>query len=94
LGPNAVAAAVETDAIHGDIVDDSLVIDIGNVRRTDIDHRAIVVKTPALPVAALVASAAVAVAVIDATIKSHSGTPIACMPKINAVPEGPVAGSP
>src|ERR1700722_4726318 len=94
LGPNAVAAAVETDAIHSDVVDDSLVIDVGNVRRTDIDHFAIVEKMPALPIAALVASAAVAVAVIDTTIKSDGGAPIARVPKINAFPEGPVAGSP
>jgi hypothetical protein len=41
LGPNAVAA-VETHAIDGDVVDDSFVVDVGDMHRADIDDCAIV----------------------------------------------------
>jgi hypothetical protein len=93
LRPNTVAA-VETHAIDGDIVDDRFVVDVGDMHRADIDDGAIVEEVASLPVAAFVASAAVAVAVIDAAIKSDRRTPIAGVPKIRTFREGPIARSP
>src|SRR5882724_86977 len=93
LGTYAVAA-VETHAVDGDIVDDSFIVDVGDVHRAYVDDGAIVEDVTVPPIAALVASAAVAVAVIDATIESDGRTPIADMPKIHTCPEGPVSRCP
>jgi hypothetical protein len=87
-------AAVEAHAVDVDIVDNSFVIDVGDMHRSDIDYGAIVEEVTAPPVAAFVAPAAVAVAVINSTIKSDGRAPIAGMPKIHTFPEGPISGSP
>jgi hypothetical protein len=87
-------AAIETHPIDGDIIDDSFVIDVGDMHRAYIDDGPIVEEVTVPPVAAFVASAAVTVAVIDSAIKSDCRAPIPGVPKIHTVRKGPVAGSP
>jgi hypothetical protein len=64
------------------------------MHRAYVDDCAIVEKVASPPVAAFVAPAAVAVAVIDSTIKSDRRAPIAGVPKIHAFPESPISRCP
>jgi hypothetical protein len=38
LGSNAAVAAAEADSVHGDVIDHSAVVDIGDARGIDIVH--------------------------------------------------------
>src|ERR1700676_4196730 len=80
FGSNPAPPAAVADTVDGDVVDPRFVLNVGDVRRADIDDGAVVVQMLALPVAAFVAVAAVAVAVIDAAVKSDVRTPIAAVP--------------
>src|SRR5450631_1583367 len=94
LGSQPSRAAIVAHAIHGGVIDDRLVVDIGDVRIADIGHRPVVIETVALPVTPLVAAAAVPVTVIHAAIESDLRTPVAYIPYENATPIAPVARSP
>jgi hypothetical protein len=94
LRARSAAAAVVTDSGLAVIVDDRLVVDIRYVRRADINDRAVIEEVPALPIAALVASAAVAIAIVDAAIKSDLRPPVACMPNENGTYGCPVSRRP
>src|SRR5882762_6214162 len=87
-------ATIETDAIHGDVVDHRLVVDIGDVRGTDVDHLAVVVHMAALPVAALIARTGVAKTIVHTAVESDMRSPISRVPQVGAASEAPVAGCP
>src|SRR5580704_12141860 len=91
---NAAIAAVEADPRYADVIHDCLVIDIRDVRRTDVDDRAVVEKVAALPIAALVTPAAVAVAVVDAAVESHLWSPVSRVPQEYRAISRPVSGRP
>src|ERR1022692_2936349 len=90
LGPYAAGAAVVAHSIHRDVIDDRLVVDFGDVRIADIGHRPVVIETVALPIAPLIAAAAVPVTVIHAAIEADLGTPVAYVPYEEATPITPV----
>jgi len=96
----ASSAAVEADAvvdpaIHSYIVDDNVVdIHIANYVYIHARYRRVVEKVSAVPVAAVVAMANVAVAVIHATIEADMQAPVAMMEAIEAAVESPVARRP
>src|SRR5450631_592052 len=94
LGSYPAGTAVVAHAIHGNVIDDRLVVDVGDVRIADIGHRPVVIETVALPITPLVAAAAVPVTVIHAAIESDLRTPVAYIPYENATPIAPVARSP
>src|SRR6266851_8415589 len=94
LGVNAAIAAVVADSIHGDVIDHGLVVDIGDVYVADIVYGAVVVQTAALPIAAFVAAADVAIAVIDPAVETDVRTPVAYMPDERSASPAPIAGGP
>src|SRR5476651_1981237 len=94
FGSYPAGAAVVAHSIHRDVIDDRLVVDVGDVRIADIGHRPVVIETVALPITPLVAAAAVPVTVIHAAIESDLRTPVAYIPYENATPIAPVARSP
>src|SRR5208282_316813 len=91
---NAVAAAVVAHPVDGDVVDDRPVVDIGDVGGADIDHRLVVIKAAALPIAALKAPADVTIAVAHAAVEADQRTPVAAMPVKDPACAAPVPRSP
>src|SRR5580704_7117043 len=91
----AAGAAIEAHAVDGDVVDDGGVVDVGDVHGSgDVVDIAVVVERTALPVAARVTGADVAISVVDAAIKADMGTPIAGVPEVGALAPAPIARRP
>src|ERR1700733_2128462 len=80
LGANAAIAAIEADSRYADVVHDRFVVDIGEVHGTDVDGRAVIEKMSALPITALVASAAIAETIVHAAVESDLGSPVSGVP--------------
>src|ERR1700751_992701 len=85
--------AVVADAVHRDVVDDSLVVDV-NVGDGDVVHGAVVIEVAVAPVSAFIAVAEIAEAVIHASVETDVRPPISRMPDVDTVTPTPVAGRP
>src|SRR5215469_9762077 len=90
---DATPAAVVADAVHRDIINDGLVVDV-NVRDGHVVHRAVVVEVALSPVATFIAPAEIAKAIIHAAIETNVRSPIARVPYIHAVAPSPVSRCP
>src|SRR5579862_1799184 len=100
LGVDAAVAAVEAGAgdvgvaRDVDVVDDGLIVDVGDMRAAEIVHGLVVVEMVVIPETAEIAGADIAEAVIDAAIEADMRAPITAMPEIGAVNPAPIAGCP
>src|ERR1039457_5270688 len=94
LGSYPAGTAVVAHSIHRDVIDDRLVVDIGDVRSADIGHRPVVIEMVVLPITPLVTAAAVPVTVIHSAIEADLGAPVAYIPYENATPIAPIARRP
>src|ERR1700728_1877780 len=91
----AAGAAIEAHAVDGDVVDDGGVVNVRDVHGPgDVVDIAVVEERTALPVAARITAADVAKSVVDATIKTDMGTPIASVPEVGAIAPAPIARRP
>src|SRR5215469_2945946 len=94
-GGDSAGTAVEADTVYRSVViDDGRVVgvvDLGDVR---VGHGAVVIVTPATPVAAGKTDASVAEAVVNAAVEADSWSPVAGVPDIQAFAKSPVPGSP
>ena len=72
---------------HSTVVD----VDVGN---SDVVNGAVVIKRPAMPIAAFVAFAEITEAVIDPAVEADVRAPITGMPKVGAAAKRPIARSP
>src|ERR1700677_3487965 len=93
-GLNAAGAAVVAHSIDGDIVDDCLVIDIGDIPAAEVDHGSVVEQMAALPISTLKAAAAVPEAIVHAAVEADLSTPITLIPQKDAAIAAPIPGSP
>lgn len=92
---DAARSAVVADAAPVDVLDDHpAFVDVGDARDVHIGDGAVVIEAVAVPVAAYVAEADVAIAVVDAAVKADVRTPIAAPPPVVAGIVGPVARRP
>jgi len=94
----AVAAVVadavfDLSAVRDVIYDHRAVVDIGDVA-VDMGDGAVVVEVVALPVAAIIAGADVAIAVVNAAVEADVNSPIAVMEAVTAAVEAPVGRRP
>src|SRR6185312_12567210 len=87
------AGAVEAGAL---VVDDGNRVDVDVMDHTVVDavDGAVVVEDVAVPVAALISEAVVAVPIVDAAVVADMAAPIAVVPAVAAAEEAPVAGCP
>jgi len=85
LGGRSPAAAIEANPRHARIVDHSLIVDIRDRDAAEVADGPIVSKLAIAPASALVTNAAVAEAVVDATVKADVRSPIAAIEKIDAI---------
>ena len=100
--------AVVTDAIAG-VIRHRVVVDVVNSRAIYIRYHAVIVQRSVIPVGAVVATAGISEAIVDAAVVANVRTPVAGMPAVVAVivtppgrrPEGahpggqhPCAGNP
>ncbi len=93
--PSADSAVAAAEADMGVVVvDDRLVVDIGDIGDVDVGHAPIVEKPVALPISTEETYTGVAKAIIDAAIKADVGSPVAVIPRIQAVIPTPIARSP
>jgi hypothetical protein len=90
---NSAFAAVIADAGRGS-VDDGLVVDVVDDSGVHAVDRGVVEEVSAIPIAALIANAAISEAVVDAAVESYLRAPPSCIPYIGAVTPAPVARSP
>jgi hypothetical protein len=86
------AAAVKGDAVVVNY--DSAVVDMRDAANVYAVDGPIVVEVVAIPVAAVITEAGVAVAVVNASVEADVQAPEAAMEEIAAVIEAPVSGSP
>jgi hypothetical protein len=93
-GSGSPRATVIAHIVHGSIVDNGLVIDIGNVGRAYVVYFAVVIEPPVIPISALIADARITVAIVDAAVETDLGTPISGIPDVDAVAPAPIARSP
>jgi hypothetical protein len=92
-GMHAARTAVVTDAVHRDIIDDRLVVDV-DVGDVHIINGTVVEEVTTIPIPAAVSCAKVAEAVINATVETDVRTPVAGMPHINTFTPAPVTRRP
>jgi hypothetical protein len=92
-GMDSAGSAVIAYAVHGDIIDDRLVVNV-HVGDVHIVHRTVVEEVTTIPVPAAVSCAKVAEAVINATVETDVRTPVAGMPYINTFTPAPVTRRP
>jgi hypothetical protein len=79
---NAAAATVVADVVEVGDVDDAVVIDVVNERDIYVGDGAIVGKDVVVPIAAIVSTAHIAEAIVDAAVETDVVAPIAAMPAI------------
>ena len=94
LGHSPTIAAIIADVVDGCIVHHRAVVDIGDLRVADIVDRTVVIERAVIPVASLVADATIAEAVVDAPVKSDTGSPVALIEHVDAIVPTPIARSP
>jgi len=70
---------VVADPIHGDIINDSLVVDV-NIRDSNVVHTPVVIEVPTSPISAIVAGTEVAESIVDSTIKADVRSPVTRVP--------------
>ena len=93
-GSGSPRATVIAHVVHGGVVDNGLVIDIGDVRRAHVVYCVVVVELPVVPVSALVAYTGVAVAINDTAVETHLRPPIPSVPSVDTVVPAPITWSP
>jgi len=95
LRSDATGAAIVADVVHGGgVVDYGLVVSVVDDGGVHVGHGAVVVEDPAIPVAAVVAVAAVTVAVVYAAVEADVLTPVAGVEGIDIAAPTPIARSP
>ena len=91
-------AAVEADVVHVDDGvfrhDGAVLVDIGDVHAAKVRHGAVIGEDSAAPLAAEEADAAVAEAVVNATVESDVRAPVAAVPAVHSACKTPVARGP
>src|SRR5580700_1427618 len=90
----AAVAAVKAGAVTIGAVLNSRVVNVAVERDVHMADGLVVEEVPVVPAAAFVASARVAVAIIDAAVETDLRSPIAFVEEIGAVVVSPVTGSP
>jgi hypothetical protein len=101
-GGDFVRAGTVIQSATAAVVTDTGVVDDGDIVDVDIAHDghvhagdgAVIEERTAVPVAAFVTDAAVAVAVVDTAIEADVGAPVAVMKEVTVINEAPVAGGP
>ena len=91
---DSTAAAVVADAVHARIVDDRLVVRVMNDRGVYVHDRGVVEEAAPLPVSAFEAGAHVSESIKNATVEADLFSPVARVPKVNAVAPAPISWSP
>jgi hypothetical protein len=94
LGSRSSGATVVAHIVHGGVIHDRLVVNIGDVRRADVVDGLVVIQLSVIPVSTLIANTRVAVAVCDAAVETYLGTPVSGVPNVDAVVPAPIAGCP
>src|SRR5216683_6799899 len=88
-------ATIKADPVdRGVVVDDGRVVGVAHNRDVNVGHGAVVVVRATSPVAAEEADAGVAEAVVNAAIEADFGSPVARVPRVEAVFPSPVPWSP
>ena len=80
LSVHTARTTVEAYVIHGNVVDDGLVINVGHVSHVNVADRAVVVEVVAPPVATLKTNTGVSESVVDSTVEADVRTPVTGMP--------------
>ena len=76
------------------VIDDSVVVHIGDVYTTEAIDRTVVVKATVAPIAARITDTGVAVAIIDAAIKADVVAPVTRVEQVSVTRPTPVTGRP
>ena len=78
----AAFATVEAHTVHRDVVDHRPVVDVGDMSRTQVGNRPVVVERLTAPIAALKANTTIPVTVVDTTVETYVRAPVTGMPQI------------
>ena len=90
-----VGSAIIADVINRRVIDDDgLVINIDRRHRAKAVYGAVIEKRSALPIAALIANAAITKAIGNAAVEADVRAPIAGVKNINSIVEAPIGRGP
>src|SRR5579863_1390244 len=93
-GVDSTGAAVIADVVDRGVVDDGLVVDVGDVGIADVIHRAVIVEGSMVPISALIADATISVSIVNATVEADLRAPVAAIPGESAATPTPIARRP
>ena len=88
------AGPIEADIVHRLVLDDGLVVGVGDNGVVHPCDGGVVKEHPVIPVSALVADPAITEAVIDAAVISDVRPPVSGVPSVDATIIPPIAGCP
>src|SRR5580704_5933093 len=92
LALDAARTAVVAHAIHGGVVDDDGLIDVGVVDDGDVHvgNGCVIGEGAVIPTAAHKAHTAITEPVVHAAVEAHVRPPISCMPSVSPASEPPI----
>ncbi len=91
---DAALTTVVADARRVVVVHHRGVVHVVNLRHVHVIHRTVVIEVVVVPASSLITAPEIAVSIIDATVKSHDRSPIACVKKISTAAPSPPARRP
>src|ERR1019366_448303 len=95
LGGYSAVAAVIASVVDPDVVDDGLVVNIGDARHVgDVIHRAVIEEGSMIPMTAFIAATRVTESIVDAAVVPDLRTPVPVVPDERAAVPFPIARSP
>src|SRR5580698_975663 len=87
----SASAAVIADVVDGSVVDDGLVVNVGDVGAAKVIHRAVVAEGAVIPVSALIADTTIAEAIVNATVEANARAPVTAIPGEGAAAPTPIS---
>src|ERR1700760_1300422 len=90
----ATRSTIEAHPIHGDVVYNSLVVNVGDMHATQVGDRAVVEERAATPVTPYKPNPAVPESIVHAAVESDVRTPVTAVPEIDAIGPTPISRGP
>jgi hypothetical protein len=96
VGPRlyATLTPVEAHPIDGDVVYNRRVVDVGDMKATEVGDGPVVIERATAPVTASETNAGVSITIVDATVESYVRAPVTRVPHVQPTTPSPVTRRP
>jgi hypothetical protein len=92
-GADSAVSAVVADAVHRNVIDNGLVVDV-NVGDGHVVYGPVVIEVAVSPIATFITVPKVAESVVHAAVEADMRSPVARVPHIHAIAPSPVSRGP